>query len=154
MVRVPLPTPEALTGAAGEVYDRIAARRGVPVENIFLALLNAPDLADGALLTWLTKVSHFEGVECVSPPPSGRPSRRPILGRVPDDFEERRRGAPCWLLARPGCGTRRCRSDRSAQTRWLGTLRSPRCWTRAIGPSLMRVQETRARSRAARSTPI
>src|SRR5262245_12036542 len=32
------------------------------------------------------------------------------------------------------------------------TLRSPRSWTRAIGPSLMRVHE--ARSRAARSTPI
>ena len=33
-------------------------------------------------------------------------------------------------------------------------LRSPRCWTRAIGPSLMRVQEARARSRAARLTSI
>jgi alkylhydroperoxidase family enzyme len=49
MARVPLPTPEALRGAAREVYDRIAARRGVPVENVFLALVNTPDLADGVL---------------------------------------------------------------------------------------------------------
>ncbi len=49
MARVPLPAPEALSGATREVYDRIAASRGVPVENIFLALLNTPDLADGVL---------------------------------------------------------------------------------------------------------
>jgi alkylhydroperoxidase family enzyme len=49
MARVPLPTPEALSGAPREVYDRIAARRGVPVENVFLALVNTPDLADGVL---------------------------------------------------------------------------------------------------------
>ena len=24
-------------------------------------------------LTWLTQASLFEGVECISPPPSGRP---------------------------------------------------------------------------------
>src|SRR5947209_8493431 len=49
MARVPLPTREALTGAPREVYDRIAACRGVPVENVFLALVNTPDLADGVL---------------------------------------------------------------------------------------------------------
>jgi hypothetical protein len=49
MARIPLPTPEALTGAPREVYDRIAAHRGVPVENAFLAMVNTPELADGVL---------------------------------------------------------------------------------------------------------
>jgi len=46
MARVPYPSAEDGEPA---LFDRLAAERGLPIENIFLALANAPAVADAVL---------------------------------------------------------------------------------------------------------
>jgi len=49
MARIPYVTRDTMPEGRTDLYDRLVAERGANVENIFLALANAPDLTEGVL---------------------------------------------------------------------------------------------------------